>query len=156
MHLLMDSDCLIKLAKSSVKESVCTSFTVVIPALVKKEVAEATPEHPEVALINENLRRKILTVTSSGGSESKGEEAVFTIFESGRFDAICSDDKRFIRRLRLFNVPYLTPAVLIALLLTQKKITKKEALQKLNSLSAFISEQEHFTVRTFLAAWKES
>jgi rRNA-processing protein FCF1 len=156
MKLLMDSDCLIKLAKSSIKESVCTSFTVVIPALVKKEVVETTPGHPEVALINENLKRKILSVKSSRGSASKGEEAVFTIFQSGDFDAVCSDDKRFIKRLRLFDVPYLTPAVLVALMLKQKKITRNEALQKLNSLSPFVSEEEYFAVNAFLTAWKES
>lgn len=85
---------------------------------------------------------------------SKGEEAVFSVFQSGQFDAICSDDKRFLKRLRLFQVPYMTPAVLIAVLVNNGKLTVKQALQKLESLSPMISDEEYSTVRVFLAGWR--
>ena len=155
MMLLLDSDCLIKLVKSSLKEVVCRSFTIVIPPLVKKEVVEDSSEEPDAMVVKDNLEKKLLAVSKQKQTVSKGEDAVFTVFQSGRYDAICSDDKRFIKRLRLFQVPYLTPAVLIAVLLKKGKLTVHEALQKLESLSPMISEEEYSTVKAALANWRQ-
>ncbi len=151
----MDSDCLIKLVKSSLKEIVCRSFDVVIPPLVKKEVVDHSVKRPDAVIVKNNLERKLLTVSTSGGSGAKGEEAVFSVFQTENYDAICSDDKRFIKRLRLFQVPYLTPAVLVALMFKERKITANEALQKLETLSPMISDEEHFTVKALLTKWRK-
>jgi rRNA-processing protein FCF1 len=155
MKLLMDSDCLIKLAKSSLKEIVCQSFAVTIPPIVKKEIVEDSTEQPDAMVIKQNLEKKLLVLSKQEQTASKGEEAVFTVFQSGRYDAICSDDRRFIKRLRLFQVPFLTPAVLIAVLLRKGKITLQEALRKLDSLSPVISEEEYGTVKAALANWRK-
>ena len=149
----MDSDCLIKLVKSSLKEIVCRSFTVVIPTLVKQEIVEDSPGQPDAMIVKDNLEKKLLSVGKQQQTVSKGEEAVFTVFQSGRYDAICSDDKRFIKRLRLFQVPYMTPAVLIAVLVKNGKMTVHQALQKLESLSPMISDEEYSTVKAVLANW---
>ena len=151
----MDSDCLIKLAKSSLKEVVCRSFTVLIPPLVKREIVEDGRGRPDAMIVADNLERKLLSVTKESKAASKGEEAVFTVFQSGRFDAICSDDRKFIKRLRLFQVPYLTPAVLIAVLVRKKRLTVGEALRKLESLSPMISDEEYSTVKLFLSGWRQ-
>lgn len=151
----MDSDCLIKLVKSSLKEVVCRSFTVLMPPLVKQEIVEDGRGRPDAMIVADNLARKLLSVTKESKSAARGEEAVFTVFQSGRFDAICSDDRKFIKRLRLFQVPYLTPAVLIAVLVKEKRLTVGEALQKLESLSPMISDEEYSTVKLFLAGWRE-
>jgi rRNA-processing protein FCF1 len=155
MRLLMDSDCLIKLAKSSLKELVCRSFTVVIPPLVRKEVVDEGSGRPDAELVRENLEKKLLS--QSAGRErsvSRGEEAVFTVFQSGHYDAICSDDRKFIKRLRVFHVPYLTPAVLIAVLVRNGKLVLSEALDKLDSLAPMISDEEYGTVKLFLDGWR--
>lgn len=149
----MDSDCLIKLVKSSLKEVVCQSFTVLIPPLVKQETVEDARGRPDAAIVADNLERKLLSVTKQSKAASQGEEAVFTVFHSGRFDAICSDDRKFIKRLRLFQVPYLTPAVLIAVLVRAERMTVQEALRKLESLSPMISDEEYSTVKLFLSGW---
>ena len=151
----MDSDCLIKLVKSSLKEIVCRSFSVAIPAFVKKEVVEDSAGQPDAIVIKDNLEKKLLAVSKQEQTVSKGEEAVFVVFQSGRYDAICSDDKRFIKRLRLFQVPYMTPAVLIAVLLKKGKLTVHEALRKLESLSPMISDEEYSTVKAVLANWRQ-
>ena len=151
----MDSDCLIKLVKSSLKETVCQSFTVVIPTLVKREVVEDSRGQPDAMIVKDNLEKKLLSVSQQPQSPSKGEEAVFSVFQSGGYDAICSDDKRFVKRLRLFQVPYMTPAVLIAVLVKQGKITVHQALHKLESLSPMISDEEYSTVKVFLAGWRQ-
>jgi len=46
-----------------------------------------------------------------------GEKEAVALFQNGGYDAIGSDDKRFVKRLRLFNIPYVTPAVFIAIML---------------------------------------
>lgn len=84
----------------------------------------------------------------------KGEEAELAIFQSGGFDAVCSDDKRFVRRLRTLGVPYITPAVCIALLLKQGKVNLPDALEKLELLSPFISSDEYHTVKWALDTWR--
>lgn len=134
----MDSDCLIKLVRSSLKEIACRSFVVVIPTLVKREVVEDSGGRPDAMVVKDNLEKKMLSVSKGPPSISKGEEAVFTVFQSGRYDAICSDDKKFVRRLRSFQVPYLTPAVLIAVLVKNGKLTVHQGLQKLESLAPMI------------------
>jgi hypothetical protein len=154
MRLLMDSDCLIKLARSSLKEVVCRSFTVVIPPLVRREVVDKSRGRPDAEIVRKNLDSKLLSLSERRHPASKGEEAVFTIFQSGRYDAICSDDRKFIKRLRLFHVPYLTPAVLIAALVKNGKLTLKDAFEKLEALAPMVSEEEYATVRLFLAGRK--
>jgi hypothetical protein len=154
MKLLMDSDCLTKLVKSSLKETVCAGFSVEIPLLVKKEVVDNSGDEPDAEVIKTNVEKNRIRVSTP--RHSKGEEAVFTVFQSGGYDAICSDDKRFIKRLRLFEIPYLTPAVLIAVLLKKKKITLQQAFQKLDSLGPMISEEEYSTVKAFLSNWREN
>jgi ABC-type polysaccharide transport system permease subunit len=84
----------------------------------------------------------------------KGEEAALVIFQQGGFDAILSDDKRFVRRLRALDIPYITPAVCIVLLLKQGKITLPDALEKLELLSPLISSDEYNTVKWALDIWR--
>lgn len=151
----MDSDCLIKLVKSSLKETVCQHFTVVIPTLVKREIVDDSRGQPDATIVKDNLEKKLLSESKQPRTISKGEEAVFSVFQSGQYDAICSDDKRFLKRLRLFHVPYMTPAVLIAVLVKNGKLTVLQALQKLESLSPMISDEEYSTVRVFLAGWRQ-
>lgn len=150
----MDSDCLIKLVKSLLKEVVCRSFTVVIPPLVRQEVVDDGSGRPDAEIVRQNLEAKLLSLSARSRAVSRGEEAVFTVFQSGSYDAICSDDRKFIKRLRLFHVPYLTPAVLIAVLVKNGKLTLKEALDKLEALAPMVSEEEYGTVRLFLAGWR--
>ena len=81
------------------------------------------------------------------------EDTIFSIFQQGGYDAICSDDKRFIKRLRFFNIPYITPAVFIALLLKKHKLTIKEAQEKLDCLSSFVSDEEYHVIKSILENW---
>lgn len=151
----MDSDCLIKLARASLKEVVCRSFSVEIPQLVKKEVIDDASGQPDAARIRENVESHLLSINEQKPGGSKEEEAVFSVFQSGHYDAICSDDKRFIRRLRMFSVPYVTPAVLITLLLREGRVELAEAYEKLKALAPMISEEEHTVVKLALDNWRK-
>lgn len=150
----MDADCLIKLTKSQLKELVCMNFSIVIPQLVKEEIVDNAQGHPDAAVIKKNLEKKLITLSKLSTLSKKGEEAVFTIFQEGKYEAVCSDDKRFIKRLRLFNIPYITPSVFIILLLRNGKLTMKEAREKLDSLSPFVSDEEYSAVKAILENWR--
>lgn len=154
MKVLMDTDCLIKLTKSTLKELVCRNFSVTIPQMVKEEVLDNAKEQPDATIIKGNIESGLLSIDKTQFSAQKGEDAVFVIFQKGKFDAVCSDDKRFIKRLQLFDIPYITPSVFIAVLLKKGKLTIKEANKKLDSLSPFVSEDEYNAVKLVLENWR--
>ena len=105
-------------------------------------------------VIKENIDKGLLSLSGVETQDVKGEESALTIFQKGGFDAILSDDKRFVRRLRVLDVPYITPAVCIVVLLKQGKITLQDALEKLELLSNFISSDEYNTVKWVLDKWR--
>lgn len=151
----MDSDCLIKLVKASLKEMVCDHFTVMVPPLVIKEVVHDSKGQPDAAVVRANLEKELIRVSDAAQKAAKGEDAVYAVFQSGKYDAICSGDKRFIKRLRLLDVPYMTPGVLIVMLLKMGKISLQQAVEKLESLSPMISDDESATVKMFLENWRQ-
>lgn len=150
----MDADCLIKLTKSKLKELVCNNFSVVMPKLVKEEIINNAKEHPDAVIIKENLQKGWLKLDQGSSSFKKGEDAVFAVFQQGKFDAICTDDKRFIKKLRLFDIPYITPVVFIAILLRNGKLTIKEAGKRLEALSPFVSDDEYNAIKLILDSWR--
>jgi|SRR3990170_2094943 len=154
MKLLMDSDCLIKLTKSKLKEIVCRNFTVIISQAVKEETIDNAHGHPDAVIIEENLKKGLLALSKTKSLSKKGEDSIFSIYKLGKFDAICSDDKRFVSRLRFFDIPYITPAVFIAILLKRGRLTIKEAYIKLDMLSPFISDDEYNAIKLLLVTWR--
>lgn len=154
MNVLMDADCLIKITKAGLKEAVCTHLSVVIPQIVKHEVIDLGKDHPDSMVIKDNLDKGLLSLSGIETHDAKGEDAALAIFRKGGFDAVCSDDKRFVRRLRALDVPYITPAVCIVLLLKQGQITALDAAEKLKLLSPFISSDEYNAVKWVLDTWR--
>lgn len=77
----------------------CKNFSVAIPQLVKEEITYNAQEHLDAVIINENIENKLITLNTTPFPSKKGEDAIFSIFQQGRYDAIYSDDKRFIKRL---------------------------------------------------------
>lgn len=150
----MDADCLIKLTKSGLKEFVCDNFAVIIPQAVKEEVIDDAGGYPDAAIIQKNIDSGLLAIGKVQTLAEKGEEAVLAAFRRGKFDAVCSDDKRFIKRLRLFEIPYITPGVFIAILLKNGKLTVREARKRLELLSPYVSEEEYSAVNLVLENWR--
>jgi len=156
MKVVMDADCLIKLTKANLKELVCGNITVVIPFAVKVEVVDNAGAHPDAEMIRMNIKNRVLTVKGEQAGCEKGEEAALHLFKRGGFDALCSDDRRFIGRLKIMNIPYITPAVFIAILLKQRTLTIKEAMEKLDLLALYISDDEYATVKLVVENWRTS
>jgi rRNA-processing protein FCF1 len=155
MKVVMDADCLIKLAKAQMKEAVCDAFEVAVPSRVRREVMSNAARHPECSVIGENLRNGALQEVDGGKRGGKGEDAVLAAFEAGSYDGIASDDKRFIRRLRLLGVPHIPPAVFVLLLVKQGRLDMTEGLARLDRLAPMISNEEVAVVKLQLAGLRE-
>ena len=128
----MDSDCLIKLTTAGGKEPVCRAFSVVIPAGVKREVVDEGGDRPDALVVARNIQAGRLAVAGSGEScGDKGEDGALDLYKEGGFDGICSDDRRFVAKLRTLGIPYLTPAALIVVLGQTEHIDEAPAIRKL-------------------------
>jgi len=158
MKLVMDSDCLVKLTKAGAKEAILSSIEVSIPALVKKETVDEAKDkgHQDGLIIEENLRKKSLRVVDAKRKKqslmaaTKGEEEVVSVYLSGIYDAVASDDRRFLKRLESANIPYLTPTACLVYLCEEGRIEKFEALQMLEALKPYISSQEYAVARVYM------
>ena len=151
----MDADCLIKLTKAQLKEPVCAAFRIAIPFEVRREVMANAASHPECDVVQANLKRGALTEVPKHRRSMKGEEAVLVVYRTGAYAGVASDDKRFIRKLRILGVPYITPAVFILLLATKAHVSVAEALEKLEQLGPMISNDELAVVRLKLESLRE-
>jgi len=153
MKLLMDSDCLIKLTKAGLKESICQPYEVTIPATVKKEVVDAgkSKGFPDAELVEKNIQKKILQVAKKESmAHRKGDQALIEVFKRGRYEAIATDDAKLIRFLRSTGLRFILPGLLIYSLCQENRIDKLTALSWLDKLSPFISEDEYSMVKFVL------
>lgn len=160
MKIVMDSDCLVKLVKAGAKEAVVSSMTVHITPLVKKETVDEGRNNnfPDAELIHENIGSGKLTIVKSPAQRSatvtaiKGEMETAALFKRGGYDAIASDDRRFLRKLEAANIPYLTPAACVAHVYLSGKIERKGALALLEALRPLISREEYAVTKIYLEA----
>ena len=158
MKLIMDSDCLVKLTKAGAKEAILSSIEVSIPALVKRETVDEAKDkgHQDGLIIEENLSKKTLRVVEAKRKRrslmaaTKGEEEVVSVYLSGTYDAVASDDRRFLKRLESANIPYLTPTACLVYVYEVGRIEQFEALQMLESLKPYISSPEYAVARVYM------
>ena len=152
VKLILDSDCLIKIAKSGVKEALCRHFVVEIPPTVKEEVVDLGKRKglADADLVEKNLAERLIRLSPGQPLSSDGEDDVLNRFQKGGFDAIGTDDRRFIRRLRRLDLPYVTPGTLLFLLMRDGGIDQGEAENLLRKLSSYISLDEYETTASLL------
>ncbi|HEC32297.1 MAG TPA: hypothetical protein ENI41_07390 [Deltaproteobacteria bacterium] len=72
------------------------------------------------------------------------------LFDSEKYLAVATDDAKLSRVLRLRGIPFLLPAVVILKLFRDRKINRNVALEMLEKLRPFISDDEYSTVRIIL------
>lgn len=160
MKVVMDADCLIKLTKAGAKETVISAIEVHIPPLVKREVVDEAKMHgyQDALIIEENINRKALHVVSHRVkrapvlSISKGEADVLALYEHGQYNAIASDDRKFIKRLELAHIPYVTATACLVYLWKTNRFGAAKVLDMLDSLSPFISREEYSVAKLYLEA----
>ena len=149
----MDADCLIKLTKSGLKEKICQQYEIAIPATIKKEVVDAGRRKglADAELVEKNIKKDIIKIV---GKESpthiKGDQALIEIYKRGQYDAIATDDVKLIRGIRSAGISYILPGLFIYSLYRRNIIDKVTALNWLEGLSNFISEDEHSMIKFLL------
>jgi rRNA-processing protein FCF1 len=152
----MDADCLIKLTKAGLKEHVCEAWKVVIPAIVRRETVEQAPGLPDAARIKQNIAAGRIAVNEAHVRAAKGEEVVLHLYQGGGFDAVASDDARFIRQLRGLGVPYAVPAVIVVRLCREGILTADLALKALAELRPHIGPDQHAAALLMISGGMES
>lgn len=153
MEILMDADCLIKLTKAGLKEFICKEEKIVIPGTVKREVVDAgkSKGHPDADLIQENIRQGLIALAKEVISDhAKGDQALVATFRRGRYKAIATDDAKLIRILQATGIPSVLPALLIFSVCKRGLIDRGEALNWLEKLLPFISEDEYSVTKLLL------
>ena len=160
MNLAMDTDALIKLTKSSAKRAVGAAFTVLVPGEVHRECVQQGKAggFPDALRVEDNIERGVLTVRKPKRLMraeaivrdlrlSGGEADVLRLYQSGGVDVVVSDDRRFLQILEALGIRYTTPGMLIAALSRMGKMSLYEALEHLEKLAEFISEEEYSEAR---------
>ena len=151
MHVVMDADCLIKLTKAGLKERICAVWSITIPDLVQRETTEWAPHLPDAVRIRENVVKRRLSVKDVRDVQVKGEDAVLHLFREGGFDAVASDDARFVRRLRGLGVPFVVPAVVVVLLRKERVMSAQQAGEAVEELRPHISADQYASAQLLLS-----
>jgi hypothetical protein len=129
-----------------------------IPLLVKKETVDEAKKHgyQDAFTIEDNIDKKTLHVVKHQSAKpslllaSKGESETVSLYLNGNYDAIASDDQRFLKRLEASGIPYLTPAACIIYLHKCKSVERPVAVEMLESLKPFISREEYATAKLYI------
>lgn len=158
MKVVMDSDCLFKLTKSGAKEAIVSAMEVHIPPLVKKETVYEAKErgYQDAFTIEKNINKKALYVIKRRWkkppaiSATKGEAEVVSLYLGGNYDAIASDDQKFLKRLEAANIPYLTPTACLVYLYRNRRVENSVAIEMLESLKPFISREEYAVAKLYM------
>lgn len=158
MKIVMDSDCLVKLTKAGAKETVIQAMEVHIPHLVKKETVDDAKNrgYRDAFVIEENIDKEGLHVVKHRGKASyqellaKGENEALSLYLTGGYDAIASDDRRFLKKLEAAGIPFLTPTACIIYLYKAEKMGKKATLDIIDDIKPFISSDEYLIAKFYL------
>ena len=144
LKFAMDADCLIKLTKAGIKERVCEVWQVCVTQTVRYETVERAPTLPDAERIGANIAAgRIVLVPLATPQETKGEDTTLALYNAGGFDAVATDDARFIRHLRGLGIPYAVPGVIVVHLRQAGVLTEAEAGRTLAALRPHISPDEH-------------
>jgi hypothetical protein len=160
----MDADCLIKLTGAGAKEAVLSAMEVSVPLAVKKEAVDEGKEgnYPDAYVIEVNINRGRLKAMKTqkdllrkrdavrGMVLHGGEKEVLSLFLGGSYQAIASDDARFLKKLEVLSIPYLTAAACVIYLYTSKQSSKQKVLTLLERLKGHISDEEYSVFRLFM------
>ena len=160
MRVAMDADCLIKLTKGGAKDDVSLCVQIIIPEVVEVETVDQgkTGGYPDSLEIERNIRTGKIRVEQTCETEEVqliaetlrlrgGEVKVYSVFHGGEFLAIASDDQKFMRKMEEIGVPCITPTALIIHTWRRNVIDRERALELLQRISAYVSDEEYVLSR---------
>jgi len=152
MKLLMDADCLIKIAKAGLKEMVCSHYDVIIPETVKVETVDQGKAKGcnDADIIEKNLSDGKITAAKEHKRYHKGDDALIDVFQKDLHDAVATDDTKLIRRLKIHGIPFVLPALCLFKLYKNSVLSKDDAQRGLGQLAPFISPDEYAATMVLL------
>ena len=153
----MDADCLIKLTKSGLKELVTKANEIIIPEIVKHEVVDSGKDKGclDAIIVEKNINEGRIIVAKIPTKHSSGDQALIDQFQKDKYDAIATDDTKLIKKLRINNMPFILPALIIYNLFQKNSLNYTEALKALDMLTDYISDDEYSTVRLLMENYNE-
>jgi len=152
----MDSDALIKIAKASVKDVIVTNINVCVPMEVKREAVDEGKAggYPDAIVIEDNIRKGKVKVVDAQPDELTeslieslyllgGEADSLRLYKGGDYDAIASDDQKFLDLIDGLGIPSITPAALLLYLWKSGKASKQETRKYIERIRGLISLEEY-------------
>jgi len=142
--LVSNTSTLVLLAKIGCLEVfIGISPTITIPVQVKKEALFEKDSY-YAKLIEKLIQHKKITIAQADKKQTnkimsefkldEGEAAAYALFDIRKHDAILTDDGELIKLCKLENVPFICAMAVVIRLYEIKKLSKKEALDKLEDL----------------------
>ena len=157
MKVVADADVLIKLTKAGLKDVIVQNLKIFTPPKVIDEAIHTgkAEGYPDAFILDENLKKGRLKIIDVVENDSileliqkcniKGGEADVVIsYKAGEFDAVASDDARFLKFVEALDIPYQTPSSLLVYLFWKRKITKQEAIAGMERLKDYVSFEEYY------------
>ena len=156
MRIVVDSDALIKITKAGLKELVVSNLEIFIPKKVYEETVEVPKEKgfSDALEIDKNVNSGKIQIKESPRRE-EGELEVLSLYRTGEFRAVVSDDRKFLRWLDRVEIPYLTPSSLIVHLFYKGALSRDDALAHIEKLRKYISEEEYLTGIMEVKRWEK-
>lgn len=149
---------MIKVTKASVKDAMVSNIEVFIPREVKRETVDEGKRkgYPDAAVVEDNIRRGKIKAIDTRSSELTerlieslhllgGEADSFRLFKQGSYDAITSDDQRFLDLIDGLGIPFTTPTSLLLYLWKTGKVSRQETRKYLEKMKELISSEEYLT-----------
>jgi len=166
LSLVVDADCLIKLAKSGVLRRLLERFRCFISDVVYEEVVVRGKSrlYEDAFLVDEFVAEGLLKVRSVKRDErvlgmlvrsiGKGEASTLMLFFNLGADAILTDDKAFIRILTRHRIPFITSSRVIVRLVKLGVIGRDEGIEALNKLKPYITREDHLAAVRAIKEWR--
>jgi len=156
MRVVMDSDVLIKIAKASVKDIIVSNIDVFVPVEVKREAVDEGKAggYPDAIVMEDNIRKGKVKVVGAQPDELTeslieslhllgGEADSLRLYKGGHYDAIASDDQKFLDLVDGLGIPSVTPAALLLYLWKSGKASKHETRKYVERMRELISLEEY-------------
>ena len=154
-EFIIDTDSLIKLAKSGIINEVCRNFKCTITeevydeAVTKGKIALHKDAFEIEELINKNLikiRRKKEEETLETMNLGKGETSIFALYKKAK-GIIVTDDNTFINFLKNNKTEFMVPADFLVLMRNLKKINSAKALSHLENIKPYIKPKVYLSIK---------
>ena len=142
--LVSNTSTLVLLAKIGCLEVfISISPTITIPVQVKKEALFEKDSY-YAKLIEKLIQHKKITIAQADKAQinkimeefklDEGEAAAYVMFDDKKHQAILTDDGELIKLCKLEKVPFICAMAVVIRLFEMKKLSKKEAFDKLEDL----------------------